>query len=74
MDGETKSVVVEAITKGNENSCVKINVLFFVRAQDIIGCLTDMPLEVQSGSSATDCLSKLVATFPGLKLHCCCFE
>ncbi|KAL5571743.1 hypothetical protein UlMin_021367 [Ulmus minor] len=66
MEGETKSVVVEATTKGNENSCVKIKVLFFARARDVTG-LTDMPLEVQSGSSAGDCLSKLMATFPGLQ-------
>ena len=66
MDGETKSVVVKATTKGNENMCVKIKVLFFARARDVTG-LTDMPLKVQYSSSAGDCLSKLMTTFPGLQ-------
>ncbi|GFY95132.1 co-factor for nitrate, reductase and xanthine dehydrogenase 7 [Actinidia rufa] len=52
--------------KGTENASVAIKVLFFARARDVTG-LTDMPLEVSSGSTARDCLNKLIAKFPGLE-------
>lgn len=49
-----------------ESSLVKIKVLFFARARDITG-LSEMPLEVSSGSTANDCLKKLLLKFPGLE-------
>ncbi|OAY54496.1 molybdopterin synthase sulfur carrier subunit [Manihot esculenta] len=47
-------------------SNVKIKILFFARARDITG-LTEMPLEVTTGSTTSDCLNKIVAKFPSLE-------
>ncbi|GMH17841.1 hypothetical protein Nepgr_019682 [Nepenthes gracilis] len=41
------------------------------RARDLTG-LTEMPLEVTSGSSAQDCLHKIIAKFPSLEEICGC--
>lgn len=49
----------------NDSKPVKINVLFFARARDLTGRI-DMPLEVPAGTTARDCLDKLIADFPGL--------
>lgn len=59
MEGKTKP-------EGNGVSAVKIKVLFFARARELTS-LTEMPLEVPSGSSAHDCLNDLIARFPGLE-------
>lgn len=53
-------------TKENENSHVKVNVLFFARARDLTG-LTDICLKMSSGSTANDCMSKLLIMFPKLE-------
>jgi len=69
MDREKETA--NADTKGNENTSVEIKVLFFARARDLTG-LTELPLEVSSGSSARDCWNKLIAKFPGLEeIHGC---
>ncbi|KAK1371003.1 Molybdopterin synthase sulfur carrier subunit [Heracleum sosnowskyi] len=48
-----------------ENVPVQIKVLFFARARDLTG-LAEMLLDVSSGSTAHDCLNKLIAKFPQL--------
>ncbi|KAL5845714.1 hypothetical protein ACOSQ3_009238 [Xanthoceras sorbifolium] len=45
---------------------VQIKVVFFARARDLTG-MTELPLEVSSGSTTQDCLKKLVARFPSLE-------
>ncbi|CAH9146527.1 unnamed protein product [Cuscuta epithymum] len=51
-------------TKGCVN--IHVNVLFFARATDLTG-LKNMPLEVSLGSTARDCLDKVIVKFPGLQ-------
>ncbi|KAL5778652.1 hypothetical protein ACOSQ2_009389 [Xanthoceras sorbifolium] len=45
---------------------VQIKVVFFARARDLTG-MTELPLEVSSGSTTQDCLKKLVARIPSLE-------
>jgi molybdopterin converting factor subunit 1 len=66
MEGKIKTQTMDTMLEGNEGSSVKIKVLFFARARDLTG-LSEMPLEVSSGSSAHDCLNDLVARFPSLE-------
>ena len=66
MKREKETANEDRTQKGNENASVAIKVLFFARARDVTG-LTDMPLEVSSGSTTRDCLNKLIAKFPGLE-------
>ncbi|CAN6686629.1 unnamed protein product [Malus baccata var. baccata] len=56
---------MDSTSQGIEGSSVKIKVLFFARARGLTG-MSDMPLEVSSGSTALDCLDKLIAMFPSL--------
>ncbi|XP_057450519.1 molybdopterin synthase sulfur carrier subunit [Lotus japonicus] len=51
---------------GDKSSLVKIKVLFFARARDLTS-LSEMSLEVSSGSTTHDCLKNLVVKFPGLE-------
>ncbi|KAF5472108.1 hypothetical protein F2P56_008848 [Juglans regia] len=66
MEGKINTQTSDPKPEGNKVPSVKIKVLFFARARDLTS-LTEMPLEVPSGSSADDCLNDLVARFPGLE-------
>ncbi|KAF7824948.1 molybdopterin synthase sulfur carrier subunit [Senna tora] len=66
MEGDIKMGYEDDKNRKNECSLVKIKVFFFARARDITG-LSEMPLEVSSGSTAHECLNKLLVKFPGLK-------
>ncbi|KVI00045.1 molybdopterin synthase sulfur carrier subunit [Cynara cardunculus var. scolymus] len=50
----------------SEKERIEIKVLFFARARDVSG-MSDMKLEVSSGSTAGDCLDQVIGKFPGLK-------
>lgn len=63
---EINSVTMDPKTKRIQDSSVKMKVLFFARARDLTG-FTEMPLEVSSGSTANDCLNKLISIFPSLE-------
>ncbi|KAG8490331.1 hypothetical protein CXB51_015964 [Gossypium anomalum] len=60
---------VQSVVK--DGSFVQIKVLFFAKARDITG-LTELSMEVSSGSTTQDCLKKLVAKFPNLDEICQC--
>lgn len=66
MEGKIETQTMDAMPEGKEGSSVNIKVLFFARARDLTG-LSEMPMEVSSGSSAYDCLNDLVAKFPSLE-------
>ncbi|XP_027332422.1 molybdopterin synthase sulfur carrier subunit [Abrus precatorius] len=66
MEGETEIWDADASHSKKESSMVKIKVLFFARARDLTG-LSEMPLEVSSGSTTHDCLKKLLTNFPSLE-------
>ncbi|XWS07975.1 hypothetical protein CRYUN_Cryun41cG0037200 [Craigia yunnanensis] len=66
MEMEIKDDSLVGTTEVKDGSSVQIKVLFFAKARDITG-LTDLTLEVSSGSTTQDCLNKLVAKFPNLE-------
>lgn len=60
--------IADGDDKNGENECslVKIKVFFFARARDITG-LSELPLEMSSGSTVQECLKKLLVKCPGLE-------
>lgn len=46
---------------------IEIKVLFFARARDLAGGLTEIALTMPSGSTAAHCLTELLNEFPNLK-------
>ncbi|PKA66751.1 Molybdopterin synthase sulfur carrier subunit [Apostasia shenzhenica] len=69
MDNNTCEVPVDATRELNPESLIKIKVLFFARAREIMG-LADMTLEVAPQSTAGDCLMTLLTKFPKLEEIC----
>ncbi|KAH9618005.1 hypothetical protein KSS87_011509 [Heliosperma pusillum] len=58
---------IQAFSRESDTkSSIELKVMFFARARDLTG-LTEMPLEVTSGSTAADCLELIVGKFPSLE-------
>ncbi|XP_071721334.1 molybdopterin synthase sulfur carrier subunit [Rutidosis leptorrhynchoides] len=62
---QKEEVQKEVLELESKNECFEIKVLFFARARDLTGT-SDMKLEVSPGTTAGDCLDKLVEKFQGL--------
>lgn len=52
--------------KKDNSTAIKIKVLFFAKARDLTG-MPEFFLEVPSGTTAQDCLTKLFNEFPSLE-------
>ncbi|KAK1323576.1 Molybdopterin synthase sulfur carrier subunit [Acorus calamus] len=65
-NGEAITTQEPTIRSKAEEPPVEVKVVFFARARDLTG-LTDTSLKVPSGSTASDCLSKLFSEFPSLE-------
>uniref|UniRef100_A0A7N0RCJ5 Molybdopterin synthase sulfur carrier subunit n=1 Tax=Kalanchoe fedtschenkoi TaxID=63787 RepID=A0A7N0RCJ5_KALFE len=65
VEGEIQPQEVSSAATESGSSSIEVKVLFFARARDITG-VGHMPLQVSAGSTACDCLDKVVAKFPSL--------
>jgi len=69
MDGGIKNCDVESkelVKDTNEEKNVKVKVLFFARARDLAG-VSEKLLFIEEGSTALDCIKKLLVELPSLK-------
>ena len=66
MDLQTKTETQTIPEERDKKSSIELKVMFFARARDLTG-LTEMPLEVKSGSTAGDCLELIATKFPRLE-------
>jgi molybdopterin synthase catalytic subunit len=69
MDGGIKKCDVESkelVKDTNEEKNVKVKVLFFARARDLAG-VSEKLLFIEEGSTALDCIKKLLVELPSLK-------
>lgn len=58
--------MVDSKSEKDVDQLIKIKVLFFARARDLTG-LTETWFEMPHGSTAKDCMSKLLTKFPKLQ-------
>ncbi|XP_073289723.1 molybdopterin synthase sulfur carrier subunit isoform X1 [Primulina huaijiensis] len=66
MERESISEKIDGEEEEKGNNSVEIKVLFFARARDLTG-VSEMQLAVSAGSTAHDCLNKLIVKYPSLE-------
>ncbi|XP_020252939.1 molybdopterin synthase sulfur carrier subunit [Asparagus officinalis] len=65
MAEESQDKADEPTEPRDLESLIEIKVLFFARARDLTGS-KEIPLKLPAGSTAGDCMSKLLTQFPQL--------
>lgn len=66
MERENISEKIDGEEEEKGNNSVEIKVLFFARARDLTG-VSEMHRAVSAGSTAHDCLNKLMVKYPSLE-------